>query len=61
VSAYLQELRDSPTAPGADGVRVPGDRMREERERRSTTGIPYPDGTWRRLTELQRSVTGRAF
>ena len=49
---YLRELRSSPPAPGTGGVSVPGDRAREERERRISDGIPVVESVWKRAREL---------
>lgn len=54
IGAYLEELRDSPAAPGFERVMVPGDRMREERRRRLAAGLSYPPATRERLAELGR-------
>lgn len=53
VRDYLRELRAAPTAPDADAVLVPGDRMRAERERRERDGIPYPTALWKQLERLE--------
>ncbi|MBS1878026.1 MAG: Ldh family oxidoreductase [Actinobacteria bacterium] len=53
LSAYLEELRVAPTAPGYDSVLIPGDRMRSERERRLRAGIPLPAALWQELLRLR--------
>jgi L-2-hydroxycarboxylate dehydrogenase (NAD+) len=58
--AYLRELRDSPPAPGSEGVTIPGDRMRAERSRRLREGIPLPDRLWRELVALRDRVDQEA-
>ena len=52
ITAYLDELRASPTVPGVERVLIPGDRFRAESDRRRRDGILYPADTWRRLCEL---------
>lgn len=59
VAGYLEQLRTAPTAPGADRVLIPGDRMREERERRSRDGIDYPARLWRELSALEGAAAAR--
>jgi LDH2 family malate/lactate/ureidoglycolate dehydrogenase len=53
LGAYLDEVRNSPTAPGVERILIPGDRMRAERERRIELGIPYPRAVWARLLALE--------
>ena len=60
LGAYLRELRDSPPAPGSQGVTIPGDRMRAERRRRLREGIPLPEGLWRELVALREGVDREA-
>lgn len=56
LNAYLEELRTATPTPGSDGVTIPGDRMRAERQLRIREGIPYAAATWARLLELERAV-----
>lgn len=51
-SAYLQELRDLPAAPGTGGVSIPGDRARAVRLENSAAGVPLPAALWRDLVAL---------
>ncbi|MET8352579.1 Ldh family oxidoreductase [Micromonospora sp. NPDC005206] len=52
VSAYLDEVRTSATAPGFESVDVPGDRAARERARRLADGIPIDDEVWKAAEEL---------
>ncbi len=52
VSAYVDEVKSSRTAPGAGEIRVPGQRAFAERARRSSGGIPVLDATWAIITDL---------
>jgi LDH2 family malate/lactate/ureidoglycolate dehydrogenase len=56
VGEYLRVLRSSPPAPGSTGVRIPGDRARQERLKRLAEGITLPAALWRELVELRDSV-----
>ena len=64
LGAYLEALRGSPTAAGADGVTIPGERARAERRRRLGTGVPLPAALWRELEQLRgrtaREASARA-
>lgn len=53
IAAYLRELRNSPPAADSSGVRIPGDRAREERERRLRDGIAVPQALWRAVEDLR--------
>lgn len=46
VTCYLDEVRASPRAPGADRIDVPGDRARRMRAERRADGIPLEDVVW---------------
>lgn len=46
VAAYLDEIRASPSAPGAERIDVPGDRARRTRTERAAHGIPIDDSVW---------------
>jgi L-2-hydroxycarboxylate dehydrogenase (NAD+) len=61
LSAYLEDLRRAPVAPGVEEILVPGDRMRAERRRRSREGISYPVALWEGLLEREAAggVDGR--
>jgi LDH2 family malate/lactate/ureidoglycolate dehydrogenase len=54
ISGYLRELRGSPAAVGSDGVRIPGERARDERERRLRDGISVPARLWSAVVALAR-------
>lgn len=48
----INAVRGTTLKPGADEIRLPGDRGRSLREERLTNGLPLDDGTWGSLTEL---------
>jgi uncharacterized oxidoreductase len=55
-SAMIDYIRDTPPAPGADRVRMPGDPERESLKRRLEEGLPIDDNTWRELMKSAASV-----
>lgn len=48
----INAVRGTTLKPGADEIRLPGDRSRTLSEERRANGVPLDDGTWRSLTEL---------
>jgi L-2-hydroxycarboxylate dehydrogenase (NAD+) len=58
VSDYLRELVATPAAPGTDGVRMPGERARLERQRRLVEGIPHPRHLWQAIQQLSLTSSG---
>jgi ureidoglycolate dehydrogenase (NAD+) len=56
VAALAQELRETPLAPGADEVLVPGEPELRTQAVREREGIPFPPGLWRNLTALGDSL-----
>jgi uncharacterized oxidoreductase len=48
----IDAVRATPLKPGADEIRLPGDRSRALSDERRTAGVPLDDGTWRSLVEL---------
>ncbi len=52
VTAYLEEVRASPKAPGTEAIDVPGDRARRLRDERIEHGIPIEDVVWNDAEEL---------
>jgi LDH2 family malate/lactate/ureidoglycolate dehydrogenase len=58
LDSYLAILRGAPTAPGVERVRIPGERMREERAVRAAAGIRYPQALWQELLALDREAGG---
>jgi LDH2 family malate/lactate/ureidoglycolate dehydrogenase len=56
IGQYLRVLRASPPTPGSSGVRIPGDRARQERSRRLADGITLPAALWHELVALRDSV-----
>ncbi len=49
VDFLIRSVRSCPPAAGVDRVRLPGERAKEERERRLREGIPFEAKAWRRL------------
>ena len=49
------DARATAPAEGAEGVRVPGDRARQVRQRRLAKGIPIGAGRWQALAERLRA------
>jgi len=51
-AAFVDWLRQSPPAPGSDGVRLAGEPEREARAKRAQAGITIDDQTW---TEIEQA------
>jgi uncharacterized oxidoreductase len=56
VDALTAHVKTSRPAPGGQGVRIPGERGREERERRRAAGLPLPDSAWAQLEGVFRDL-----
>jgi hydroxycarboxylate dehydrogenase B len=54
--AFVDWLKQSPPAPGSDGVRIAGDPEREARERRRHEGIEMDDQTWAEIVAAGAKV-----
>ena len=52
VAAYVAEIKSSRPAPGAEAIRMPGERAFAERERRLRDGIPVLRATWEIVTDI---------
>ena len=52
VDAYVAEIKSSRRAPGADAIRMPGERAFAERERRLRHGVPVLRATWDIVTDV---------
>ena len=52
VEAFVRYLKATPPAEGFDEVLYPGEIEHRTEQRRSRTGIPIEDTTWRRLGEI---------
>ncbi len=50
-TAFVDWLRQSPAAPGSDGVRLAGEPEREARAARAATGITIDDQTWAEIEQ----------
>ena len=59
ISPFLGALRDMPADNGAGFVRIPGDRAREERQRRLAEGIEHSDATLKVAKALREEVGSR--
>ena len=56
VDGVIRSMRASPTLPGVDAVRVPGERSRQIRVEREQTGIPIHPGLAQKLDGLARDL-----
>ena len=56
VDAAIRSMHGSPTLPGFDAVRVPGERSFQIRRQREQSGIPIPDGLYETLSDLAQSL-----
>ncbi len=54
--AFIDWLRQSPTAEGFDALRIAGEPEREARARREREGIVIDDQTWAEIVEAGRKV-----
>ena len=52
VDRLADAIKSLPRAEGVDEILVPGERGDGVLEQRRKTGIPLPDGTWKRLEEV---------
>jgi hydroxycarboxylate dehydrogenase B len=52
VGGLSEFVRGTPRASGVNAITLPGDPERQSRQRRTSEGIPIPDGTWALLTKL---------
>lgn len=52
VTAYLNELRAMPPAPGHASVSIPGDRARSTRSQNLLQGVPVPKVTWEKVFQI---------
>ena len=53
---HLGELRASPTLPGFDAIRIPGEERRRRRLERSANGVPLSAPLLKQLDELAASL-----
>ena len=58
--AFVDWVRQSPPAPGSDGVLLAGEPERAARKERERAGIEVDDSTWAELVESGKKV-GFAF
>lgn len=56
VDGVIRSMHASPTLPGVDAVRVPGERSRQIRLVREQSGIPIHSGLAQKLDELAREL-----
>lgn len=54
--AFVDWLRQSPAAPGSDGVRIAGEPEREARAQRGRDGITVDDATWGEIEQAAAKV-----
>jgi uncharacterized oxidoreductase len=47
----IRWVRETPTAPGVDRIRIPGEPEREMRTRRNAEGIPVDPTTWGEIVD----------
>ena len=59
VDAAIRSIRGSPTLPGFNSVRVPGERSLGIRRQREKCGIPIPDSLYDVLNDLASSLDTR--
>jgi LDH2 family malate/lactate/ureidoglycolate dehydrogenase len=53
---HLAELRSSPTLPGFDAIRLPGEERRKRRADRTANGVQLPAALLKQLDELAASL-----
>ncbi|MCX7354154.1 MAG: Ldh family oxidoreductase [Alphaproteobacteria bacterium] len=54
--AHIAEIKNSKTAPGAAGIRIPGERGFAERAERLKSGVPVLDATWAALGKIAEEL-----
>ena len=54
--AFVDWLKQSPPAPGSDGVRIAGEPEREARIKRESEGIAIDDTTWTEIVAAGAKV-----
>jgi len=57
--AFDDWLRQSPDAPGSDGVKLAGDPERAARADREQNGIWIDDATWAEIEASEKKLAGR--
>src|SRR6185312_15196253 len=53
---HIKELRNSPTLPGFEAVRIPGEDRRKRRQERTANGVALPAPMLKQLDELAASL-----
>jgi L-2-hydroxycarboxylate dehydrogenase (NAD+) len=53
---HMADLRASPTLPGFDSIRFPGEERRRRRADRTTNGVRLPDALLKQLDDMARSL-----
>ncbi len=61
VDGVIRSMHASPTLPGVDAVRVPGERSHRIRLEREKSGIPIHPGLAQQLDELARGLAAEAL
>jgi L-2-hydroxycarboxylate dehydrogenase (NAD+) len=61
VDGVIRSMHASPTLPGVDAVRVPGERSHRIRLEREKSGIPIHPGLAQQLDELARELATEAL
>jgi uncharacterized oxidoreductase len=57
--AFADWLRQSPDAPGSDGVKLAGEPERTARADREQNGIWIDDATWAEIEASEKKLAGR--
>ncbi len=57
VVAFPEYVKSCPTAPGFDGISVPGEFESRERRKRLEDGIFLSEETWNRILETARDAS----
>jgi L-2-hydroxycarboxylate dehydrogenase (NAD+) len=57
VSRYLADVRSTPKIPGSTGVRIPGERAREERASREAKGVEIAIASWDAAVAIGSRIT----
>jgi uncharacterized oxidoreductase len=54
VNRFIDYIKSSKRLPGVEAIRIPGERGRDEQEKRRQEGIFVEESTWEQIQEVMR-------